>query len=119
VPVLLPSISIVKGHRGIYIVKTVGIRQSTVCPVISQFKATGSFTPNRKGKCGRKRKTTPKGDACLMRKSKINPAKTSSDLHKDLEYSGVKISASLVRRLVLAGRKARRPQRKQLSTEKM
>ena len=54
-----------------------------------------------------------------MRNSKINPRKTSSNLQKGLQYSGVKITASLVRRLVLAGRKARRPQWKQLLTEKM
>jgi len=101
------------------IAMTVGVSQSTVCRVIRQFKATGSFTSNRKGKCGRKRKTTPKGDAYLIRNSKINPRKTRSDLQKDLEYSRVKISASFVRRLVLAGRKARRLQRKQLLTEKM
>jgi len=102
------------------IAETVGAIQSTVSRVIKQFKATGSFTPNRKGKCGRKRKTTPKGNAYLMRNSKINPRKTSSDLQTDLKHSGVKISASLLRRrLVLACRKARRAQRKQLLTENM
>jgi len=40
--------------------------------------------------------------------AKINTRKTSSGPQNDLEYSEVKISASLVRRsLVLAGRKAR------------
>jgi len=50
--------------------------------------------------------------------AKINTRKTSSDPQNDLEYSEVKISASLVRRsLVLVGRKAR--YENQLLTEKM
>ena len=94
--------------------------QTTVARIIRQFKETGSLTPKRKGKCGRKRKTTPKDDSYLIRKSKLDPRKTSSDLQKDLASSGVEISASLIRRrLISAGRKARRPQKKQLLTLKM
>ena len=53
----------------------------------------------------------------LLRKSKLNPRKTSSDLQKDLSAAGLEISASLVKRqLVLAGRKATRPQKKQFLT---
>jgi len=52
--------------------------------------------------------------------AKTNARKISSDPQNDLEYSEVKISASLVRRrLVLAGRKASKPQTNQLLTEKM
>jgi len=109
-----------RSSRDIAKTGAVGAIQITVSRVIRQLKATGSFTPNRKGKCGRKRKTTPTGDAYLMRNSKIKPRKTSSDLQNDLEHSGVKISASLVRRrLVLAYRKARMAQRKQLLAENM
>lgn len=102
------------------IAKLYKVGQTTVARIIRQFKDTGSLTPKRKGKCGRKRKSTPKDDAYLLRKSKLDPRKTSSDLQKDLASAGVKISASLVRRrLVFAGRRARRPQMKQLLTQKM
>ena len=91
--------------------------QSTVARIIKQFKETGSVTPKQKGNCGQKRKTIAKDDAYLLRKSKLDPKKTSSDLQKDLSPARLKISASLVRRrLVLAGRKATRPQKKQFLT---
>jgi len=52
--------------------------------------------------------------------TKINTGKTSSDPQNDLEYSEENIFVSLVkRRVVLAGRKARKPQRNQLLTEKI
>ena len=68
-----------------------------------------------KGKCGRKRKTTKRDDAKLLRDSKINPRKTSEELKRDLDESGVQVSSSTVRRRLLAqGRKVRRPKKKQL-----
>ena len=94
--------------------------QSTVARIIRQLKETGSLTSKRKGNCGRKRKSTAKHDAYLLRKSKLDPRKTSSDLQKDLFVAGLEISASLVRRrLVLAGRKVIGPQKKQLLTVDM
>ena len=38
---------------------TVGVSLATVSRVVKMKKETGSVTPKRKGKCGRKRKTTP------------------------------------------------------------
>ena len=100
------------------IAKLYNVSQSSVARIIKQFKETGS--PKRKGKCGRKRKTTARNDAYLLRKSKLDPRKTSSDLQKDLSTAGVEISASLVRRrLVFGGRRATRPQKKQLLTVHM
>ena len=91
--------------------------QSSVARIIRQFKETGSLSPKRKGKYGRKEEVTAKDDAYLLRKSKLDHRKTSSNLQKDLSAARVKISACLVRkRLVFAGRKATRPQKKQLLT---
>ena len=102
------------------IAKLYNVSQSSVARIIKQFKETGSLSPKRKGKCGRKRKTTARNDAYLLRKSKLDPRKTSSDLQKDLSTAGVEISASLVRRrLVFGGRRATRPQKKQLLTVHM
>jgi len=62
-----------------------------------------------------KKKTTPKVMHIPREIAKINTRKTSSDLQNDLEYPEVNYSASLVkRRVVLAGRKARKLQRNQL-----
>jgi len=65
-------------------------------------------------------KPTPKVMHISWEIAKTNTRKSSSDPQIDLEYPEVKISASLVkRRVVLAGRTARKPQWNQLLTEKM
>ena len=100
--------------------KLCNIGQTAVARIIMQFKETESLTPKRKGKCGQKRKTTAKDHAYLLRKSKLDPKKGSSDLQKDMSAAGVEICASLVRkRLALIGIKAPRPQKKQLLTLEM
>ena len=96
------------------IAKLYNVSEFSVARIIRQFK-NGSLLSKRKGKCGQKRKITAKDDAYLLRKSKLDPRKTSSDLQKDLSSAGVEISASFVRRrLVFSGSKATRPQKKQL-----
>lgn len=79
-----------------------------------------STSPKRKGKCGRKRKTSPRDDKMLLKNSIINPTKTSTELNTDLQYAGINIDPSTVRRRLLEfGRTARRPYKKQLLTTKM
>ena len=93
------------------IAESLGMSRATVCQIIKQFNATGSVTPKEK-KCGRKRNTSPRDDALILRESKKNPRKTSDELTKDLVHAGVKISSSTVRkRLLENGRKAMRPLR--------
>lgn len=88
--------------------------------LIKQKRETGSVEVQRKGKCGRKRKTTSRDESFILRNSKLNPKKTSYDLQQDLEKAGVKIHDSTIRRRLLeGGRKAVRPQKKQLLTEAM
>ena len=83
-------------------------------------KETGSVTPKRKGKCGRKRKTTPRDDAYLIRESVKDPRKTSDAIKTTLGEKGIEISSSAVRRRLLeVGRKAYRPVKKQLLTKTM
>lgn len=97
----------------------VGVSQKSVSRIINRGLG-GSLSPLRKGKCGRKKKTNARDDKYLLRQSKLDPRKTSSDLQKDLATSGVHISSSTVRRRLLSvGRKARRPIKKQLLTKKM
>ena len=52
--------------------------------------------------------------------SKKNPRKTSRDLQRDMEAHGVHIDSSTVRRRLLKeGRRAHKPQKKQLLTKAM
>lgn len=102
------------------IAKECCVSLGAVNKIIKQKKNLGSVEVQRKGKCGRKRKTTPRDEAFLLRESKIHPRKTSYDLQQDLEKAGVKIHDSTVRRRLLeGGRRAVRPQRKQLLTAPM
>lgn len=102
------------------IATAVGVGKSSVSRILTTFQDSGSSSPKRKGKCGRKRKTTPRSDKILIRNSKINPRKTSTDLRRDLLDFGVEVSTSTVRkRLLEVGRKAKRPRKKQFITQKM
>ena len=100
--------------------KIVGVSISTISRIMKMKKETGSVTPKRKGKCGRKRKTTPRDDAYLIRESVKDPRKTSDAIKTTLGEKGIEISSSTVRRRLLeVGRKAYRPVKKQLLTKTM
>ena len=97
-----------------------GVSLGAVNRILKQSKETGNVEIRRKGKCGRKRKTTKRNDAKLLRDSKRNPRKTSKELKRDLDESSVQISLSTIRRQLLAqGRKARKSKKKQLLTTAM
>ena len=83
------------------IANIVKVNQKSVPRIIKQQESTGSATPKCKGKCSRKRKTTPKDDTILRRNNKKNPRKTSFDLQKDLVLAGVRTSSSVVKRHLL------------------
>ncbi|KAJ4445025.1 hypothetical protein ANN_06824 [Periplaneta americana] len=82
---------------------------------------TLSVTPRKKGNCGRKRKTSPADDPLIVRKSKLNPRLTALDLTRELmATTGANIHVTTVRRRLLeAGRRARKPIKKQLLTPVM
>lgn len=102
------------------IAAVVGVSLATVSRVIKLKQETGSFSPKRKGKCGRKKKTSPRDDAYLLRQSRKDPRKTSDALNTDLKELGIQISSSTVRRrLIAVERFARRPLKKQLLTKTM
>ena len=78
--------------------------------IIHLHLQTGTVSPKRKGHCGRKRKTTSRDDAMIIRNSKIDPRKTSDMLKRDLETAAVFIHSSTVRRRLLEReRMARKP----------
>ena len=99
--------------------KIVGVSISTISRIMKMKKETGSVTPKRKGKCGRKRKTTPKDDAYLIRESVKDPRKTSDAIKTTLGEKGIEISSTVRRRLLEVGRKAYHPVKKQLLTKTM
>ena len=87
---------------------------------MKQVAKTGSATPPRKGKSGRKRKTSLREDIFVMRQSKLDLGKTSFNLLRDLALTETEITASAVRkRLITGGRKIIRPAKKQLLTDTM
>ena len=62
------------------IAKRVEVCQPTVHRHIKKFQIDKDLTPNRKGNCGTKKKTTPRTDSYLLRESKFNPRNTSFQL---------------------------------------
>ena len=73
-----------KSQREIMGAKLCSINQSTVSRVKKHYIATGSLSPLRQRKCGRKRKTSERDDRYLMLESIKNPKKTSDQLMNDL-----------------------------------
>ena len=57
------------------IAKFCSVNQSTVSQVKKHYIATGSLSPLRQEKCGRKRKTSERDDRYLMLESIKNPKK--------------------------------------------
>ena len=55
--------------------KIVSVSISTISCVLKMKKETGSITPKCKGKCGRKRKTTPRDNANLLQENVKTPKK--------------------------------------------
>ncbi|KAJ4440914.1 hypothetical protein ANN_10762 [Periplaneta americana] len=82
---------------------------ATVNSIIKRYRDTGSITPQKKGNCGRKRKTSPADDRLIVRKSKLNPRLTTVDLTRELmATTGANIHVTTVRRRILeAGPRAR------------
>ena len=96
------------------------IGKSTVARIINENIKTGHCNTKRRGKCGRKRKTTARDDSFVIRNSVIDPKKTSVDLQSDLASAGVVVHDSTIRRRLLeVGRRAHKPLKKQLLTAVM
>lgn len=86
------------------------VSRPAVTKIIKRHSLTGSISPSRIGRCGRKRSTTPRDDRLLLRKSKLN-AKT---LH------GVQVSLRTIRRRLFDfDRPARKPTKKPIFTKTM
>jgi len=97
-----------------------GVSERSVYGIIKKWRASGNLETNRKERCGRKVKAGPEVMQMLIRESEANPRSTSSELRNYLESLGIQVNSRTVRGYLLkAGRRARRPIKKQLLTEKM
>lgn len=66
------------------------LTKSTVGRIIKN-EVTGNQGVERRGRCGRKRKTNAYDDKILLRNSVKDPQKTSQDLQRDLLAAGMHI----------------------------
>jgi transposase len=92
--------------------------------VVSNIKQTieqgETLSPKRKGRCGRKRITSPQDDRVIVKMSRSNRKMHSKKIAIEMADRGVNVSSSLVRRrLISAGYRAYRPRRKPKLTPAM
>ena len=78
------------------IAESVGISLGSVSSILKQERETGNVEVQKKGRCGRKGKTTKPNDLILLHNSKINPQKSSEELKRDSDESGVHVSSSTI-----------------------
>ena len=78
------------------IAESVGVSLRSVSSIMKQKRETGNVEVQKKGMCGRKRKTTKRDDLTLLRNSKLNPQRISEELKKNLDESGVHVSSFTV-----------------------
>ena len=86
-------------HRGLsikQIADQLGLAKSTVGRIVKAEDENDDFSIHRRGRCGRKRKTTSHGDKTVIRNSIKSPWKTSKELQSDLATSGVLVDCSII-----------------------
>lgn len=102
------------------IAKKLEISPALVCRVKKSLAAGGDLGVSRAGRCGRKKKLSPRDERKLVKMAKDNRRATSRDLKAKLEAYGVSVSDSYVRRkLTESGMPARRPRKKAKITPTM
>lgn len=95
------------------IAKKCKVSRSSVTKMIARFDQTGSISPTRIGRCGRKRLTDTRDDRILLMKRKKNARLNSEMLKKEMQGHGVSVSSRTIRRrLIEHNRPARKPRRK-------
>ncbi|GFX74154.1 HTH_Tnp_Tc3_2 domain-containing protein [Trichonephila clavipes] len=94
------------------IATVVRVGKSSVSRILRKFQDSGTSSPKRKGKCRGKWKTSPRTDKILIKNSKINARKTSTDLQNDLLDYGVELGTSIVlKKLLEVSHKATNPRK--------
>ncbi len=102
------------------IAQLVGISQPSVSRIIKYKRQSGNLCTHRKNVCGRKGLASQEAVKLLIQESIKNPRKTSAELKQFLAGNQTVLSCRTIRRILYnAGRKARRPVKKQLLTMAM
>lgn len=102
------------------IANIVGVSRSSVKNIKKKMDSGDSLRNKRKGKCGRKRITTPRTDRKIRDLCLENRKMPKRLLTKHINNEGINISQRTVqRRLAEIGLKARKPARKPKLTEAM
>lgn len=102
------------------IAELTGVSAAIVNKIKANIVEKLSLSPKRKGRCGRKRMTTPRDDRQIRDICLTNRKKSSSYLTKLVKESGLKVSQRTVRRrLVEEGLTGHRPSKKPKLTEAM
>lgn len=100
--------------------RIVGVSVSYVNRFAKKLNEQKGTSPQRKGKCGRKRATTEVLDRLLIRKARQNRHLTSTQIQRIAQELGAEITARTVRRRLFEhDLKARRPRNKQKLTPAM
>ena len=101
------------------IAKICKVSQRAVCNILKLKKFTGFVSPKRRGRCGRKRKTSARDDRKILSESVKYPRKTSDQINQSVTLMNNVSARTIRRRLFSCGRIARRPVKKQLLTAAM
>ena len=97
-----------------------GVSTQTVSNIKKKLKYGHSLSSNRVGKCGKKRKTTPREDRKIVQMALKNRRLSCRKLSNVLSAEGIIISIKTAnRRLLDAGLKAYRPRKKPRLTLEM
>ncbi|KAF6204834.1 hypothetical protein GE061_018997 [Apolygus lucorum] len=102
------------------IAKKLKISQKSVSRVKVSVQEGTPLSPDRKGKCGRKSKFSPRLLRKMVQIAKTNRRATSREICEKLKEYGTEVSPSIVRRRLCAeGLPARRPRKKAKLTPAM
>ena len=97
-----------------------GVSVRTIGRLNQKIKQNLSWSPKRKGNCGRKRMSNERQDRNLVRLCKQNRKLSSPELRKELELTGLHLSSHTVRRrLIENDLRAYRPREKAKLTKSM
>lgn len=102
------------------IAQIAGVSKTSVYKVKASLNQNVILTPKRRGRCGRKRKTTPRSDRKIRSICVANRKKSVTSLTQMVRESGVDVSRRTVqRRLAEEGLIAHRPAKKPKLTPAM
>jgi len=102
------------------IARNVGCTQSAVSKLLRKHRETGSISPSREGKCGRKRIISERLSNRILQVSKKDPTMHATEIKEEIGAPADHLSTRRIREhLQRSGRSAYRPMKKPLLTTAM